>query len=291
MTTQTITVLPLQPHIAADIEGLDLSQPLSAEHYAQVSKAWREHLVLRFRGQTTLDAQGLIKFSSHFGKLDSKPIATQNRAVLEGTNFPEITTISNIMVNGQSVGGLGSYEAVWHTDMTYITAPPKGACLLAKEVPPTGGNTHFLNMYYAYQTLPEKTKNKIKHLNCLHDASRNSAGELRMGFRDTSDPRETVGAVHPLVRKHPETQQPCLFLGRRRNAYIIGLSLTDSEALLDELWEHAIHCEATWAQQWQVGDVVMWDNRCTMHRRDSFDAEQRRLMLRTQISGEPVLSA
>jgi taurine dioxygenase len=101
-----------------------------------------------------------------------------------------------------------------------------------------------------------------------------------------TDPRKTPGAVHPLVRTHPVSGRACLFLGRRRNAYIPGLELAESEALLDTLWAHAVKAEHCWAQQWQVGDLIMWDNRCAMHRRDEFDGNARRVMHRTQISGD-----
>jgi len=287
-TSKGIHAHPLGAHLGADVTGVDISMPMAPETLQAINALWCEYLVLRFRGQTGLSPEGLIRFSKQFGSLDSRPVGTRTRAPGPAASFPEITTISNIEVGGKSIGGLGSTEAVWHTDMSYVTKPPKAACLYSLEVPKTGGNTHFLNMYAAYETLPETLKTRVDRLTCLHDASRNSAGELRLGFKDVVDPREAVGAVHPLVRVHPETQRKCLFLGRRRNAYIVGLSLEDSEALLDELWEHAAAPALAWTQTWQPGDLVMWDNRCTMHRRDAFDPETRRLMIRTQISGETV---
>jgi taurine dioxygenase len=140
-------------------------------------------------------------------------------------------------------------------------------------------------MYLAYETLDPALRERIRDLRCIHDASRNSAGELRLGFVDNSDPRQTVGASHPLVSVHEGSGRRCLLLGRRRNAYIVGMDLADSEALLDRLWAHATRPELTWTQVWKVGDVMMWDNRCTMHRRDAFDPNSRRLMYRTQIAG------
>jgi taurine dioxygenase len=106
---------------------------------------------------------------------------------------------------------------------------------------------------------------------------------MRKGYQDVSDPRSAPGARHPLVRRHPETGRECLFLGRRRNSYIVGLALDDSERLLDELWAHATQPQFTFCQQWRVGDVLVWDNRCTLHRRDAFDPAARRLLHRTQI--------
>jgi taurine dioxygenase len=124
-----------------------------------------------------------------------------------------------------------------------------------------------------------------------HDASYTSVGGLRTGFDDITDPREAPGVVHPLVVLHPETRRPALLLGRRKLAYVPGLSLEDSEALLDELWAHVARPEFTWTQHWQPGDVILWDNRAVMHRRDAFDPDTRRLLRRTQLKGAAPISA
>jgi taurine dioxygenase len=194
--------------------------------------------------------------------------------------------ISNVIENGVAIGQLGAYEAIWHTDMSYIAEPPSASALYSLEVPPAGGDTGFCNMYLAYETLTPELRRQIEDRFCRHDASRNSAGELRRGFVDAPDPSQTVGAEHPLVRTHPVTGRKALFLGRRRNAYIPGLPLADSEALLDALWAHASKDEFAWYQQWRAGDLILWDNRCVMHRRDAFDPATRRVMHRTQIKGD-----
>lgn len=274
--------------LGADISEIDLNEPLSKVQVAAVKAAWAQHLVLRFRSQSHLTVEGLAAFSRHFGPLDKRPIGSKSMSSAHDELPPEITVISNVKIEGKPMGALGDGEAVWHTDMTYNEHPPKGACLYAMEVPPTGGNTQFSNMYLAYETLPTDLKQSIEGLRCVHDASRNSAGELRMGFTSNTDPRQTVGAVHPLVTVHADTGRKCLLLGRRRNAYVVGLSLSKSEALLDRLWAHATKSELTWTQVWKVGDVMMWDNSCTMHRRDSFDPTSRRLMYRTQIATKVV---
>jgi taurine dioxygenase len=141
-------------------------------------------------------------------------------------------------------------------------------------------------MYLAYETLPEEVQRQVGGRFCRHDASRNSAGELRRGFTEVNDPRQAPGADHPIIRTHPVTGRKAIFLGRRRNAYIQGLQLEESEQLLDALWTHATRSELTWYQQWRVGDLVLWDNRCVMHRRDEFDPNTRRLMHRSQIKGD-----
>ncbi|MBY4897133.1 TauD/TfdA family dioxygenase [Cupriavidus sp. AU9028] len=284
----SLQVVPSSDGIGADIIGLDLNAGVDGAQAARIHAAWLEHLVLRFRGNGGLSLDRLAEFSRLFGELDSAPIASVSMGRNHQRPRPDITVISNIVENGRSLGGLGSYEAAWHADMTYNVRPPKGSALYAVEVPPSGGNTHFANMYAAYESLPAELKSLALTLECIHDASRNSAGELRVGFEDNIDPRRTVGARHPVVRKHPETGRRSLFLGRRRNAYLPGLPVDESEEILDRLWAHATQHAPVWTQVWQVGDVVLWDNRCTMHRRDAFDPATRRLMYRTQISGEAV---
>jgi taurine dioxygenase len=164
--------------------------------------------------------------------------------------------------------------------------PPDASVLYGIEVPEGHGDTWFCDMEKALEALPAALRARIVGLTCKHDSTRNSAGELRAGFRESyATPEEQPGAVHPLVRTHPETGRKSLFLGRRRNAYIMGLPHAEGQALLDELWSHATRPEFTWIQTWKQGDVVIWDNRCVMHRRDEFDPSLRRLMHRTQIQG------
>jgi taurine dioxygenase len=169
--------------------------------------------------------------------------------------------------------------------MSYLDVPPMASALYSLEVPPSGGNTSFCSMYAVYEALPAEMKRRIASLKIKHDGTYNSGGFLRQGVTATDDPRSSPGAVHPLVCTHPDTGRQMLYLGRRRNAYLIGLELAESEALLDELWAFVDRPEFKWEHVWQVGDLVMWDNRCTMHRRDPFDDTARRVMHRTQIKG------
>jgi len=286
-------IQPTGAALAADVHGVDLSQPISDEVFARIADAWAEHLVLRFSGQK-LDDRMLMQFSARFGELDRVPIGTASLDRINSGVVPEavdwVAVIANAKKDGKEMGGLGSYELVWHTDMSYNPLPPRASLLYALEVPADGGNTGFLNMYAAYETLTPELKRAIEGKTCIHDSSRNSAGELRKGFQRTVDVRHTPGAVHPLVRRHPVTGRNALFLGRRPGAYIHGLEVEESEALLDAIWAHASQEKFAWYQKWRAGDLVMWDNRCVMHRRDAFDESLRRLMHRTQIVGETVLA-
>jgi taurine dioxygenase len=278
-----LTTTPSGAALAADIAGVDLAQTLDDASFGAIERAWMDHLVLRFRGQT-LDDDQLMRFSARFGKLDRAPV--QAAGVTEARTNEWVTIISNVKVGGKPIGGLGNYESLWHTDMSYNEEPPIASLLYAHEVPPSGADTGFCNMYRAYETLAPELKARVQGLTCKHDSARNSVGELRRGFSDNADPRETPGAVHPIVRTHPVTKRKALFLGRRRSAYVTGLALADSEALLDQLWAHATQPENCWYQQWRVGDLILWDNRCVMHRRDGFDDTARRVMHRTQICGD-----
>jgi len=151
--------------------------------------------------------------------------------------------------------------------------------------PSAGGSTYFLNMYSAYETLPADIKTRIGGLQARHAATHNSGGRAHKGFETVDDVTKVPGAVQPLVRTHPETGRKALFLGRRINAYVLGLPVGESEQLLDFLWEHTAQEKFTWRQDWQPGDLIWWDNRCAMHRRDAFDPAARRLMHRTQLKG------
>jgi taurine dioxygenase len=279
------TLTPLSPALGAEISGIDLHAPLDAATEAALKDAWAHHLVLRFRGQPLTDPE-LLEFSRRLGPLDPPGPNPYGKPFLEA--FPEINVISNVKEGGQPIGNLGDGEAAWHCDMTYIEAPPRAALLHALEVPPSGGDTFWSNQYLAYETLPEPTKRRIEGLSAIHDATYNSAGVMRKGMKEVTDPRQAPGARHPLVIRHPDTGRAALYLGRRRNSCVLGLELAESDALLDELWAHATQPEFSFKQVWRQHDLILWDNRCTLHRRDAFDPAARRVLHRTQIKGTTV---
>ena len=276
-----ISVLPSGKPLGAEVCGVDL-RTMSHRDFAAILRAWNDHSVLLVRGQQLTD-DDLIAFSRRFGDLDWAPVQETGRRFVDG--YPEIYVVSNVIVNGEPIGSLGAGEATWHTDMSYLTDPPKASMLYALEIPPAGGNTYFCGMYHAYDSLDDDLKRRIEGLFLKHDGTYNSGGYLRQGVSAVDNPVTSPGALHPLVCTHPDTKRRGLYLGRRRNAYIQGLPLEDSERLLDELWAMATREEFAWHNEWQVGDLVLWDNRCTMHRRDPFDANSRRIMHRTQIKG------
>ena len=293
--TLNVDTAQIRHNVAAAFEAIPTGAALGAEvrtgdlrtlddaSFARMVKAWHDHSVVLIRGQALSD-HDLIAFSRRFGDLDFAPIQENGRRFVEG--MPEIYIVSNVKVNGEAIGSLGDGEAVWHTDMSYLDLPPKASMLYSLEIPPRGGNTSFCSMYAIYEALPPALKARIASLRIKHDGTYNSGGYVRQGVTPTDDPRTSPGALHPLVCTHPDTGRRMLYLGRRRNAYIAGLDLADSEALLNELWSYAVLPQFAWEHVWRVGDVVLWDNRCTMHRRDAFDPKQRRIMHRTQVKGD-----
>jgi taurine dioxygenase len=279
---RAIQTIPSAKPLGAEIRGVDL-RAIDSSDFTTIQRAWNDHSVLLFRGQQLSD-DDMIAFSRRFGDLDWAPVQESGRRFVDG--HPEIYVVSNVIVNGEPIGSLGAAEATWHTDMSYLEDPPKASMLYALEVPPFGGNTYFCGMYHAYESLTEGLKRRVQGRMLKHDGTYNSGGYLRQGVIAVDDPMTSPGALHPLVCTHPETKRRVLYLGRRRNAYLQGLPLEESEVLLDELWSIATREEFAWHNEWQVGDLVLWDNRCTMHRRDPFDPDSRRIMHRTQVKGE-----
>jgi alpha-ketoglutarate-dependent taurine dioxygenase len=279
----TIAISNLDAPLGAEVSGVELAKPLSQSDIDAIAEAWRTRLVVAIRGQSLSDPQ-LLAFSRYFGELD--PPGPNPYGEPFNKAYPEINVISNVIENGRPIGGLGDGEAVWHADMTYVEVPPKAAVLYSLEVPPDGGNTYFADMFAAYETLSDTLKNAAEGKVAVHDASRNSAGMLRKGYKEVTDVRQTVGARHPLVRTDPATGRRALFLGRRPNSYVVGLSVPDSEALLDALWAHATQRQFAMCHKWRVGDMLMWNNLAVLHRRDPFDPKARRVMHRTQIKGD-----
>ncbi|MFT5509789.1 MAG: taurine dioxygenase [Hyphomicrobiaceae bacterium] len=283
MTTSAAGNVEVQPSgaaLGADIVGINLQTDLTDATFAQIEDAWHQHSVLRFRGQQ-LDDDTLAAFSARFGALDMAPVTRSGKPYI--LERPEITVLSNVVVDGKAMGALGNSELVWHQDMSYNELPPKASLLYGIEVPKEGGDTQFYSLYEAYNTLPADLARRIQGVTCKHDATRTSSGELRHGYEESYSNEERPGAVHPLVVRHPASGRKALYLGRRPNAWIVGLSNADSDALLDELWAHIANHDFVWTQQWQVGDLVIWDNRCALHRRNQLDPATRRLMHRTQV--------
>ncbi len=276
------SVLEVHPTgtVGAEIRGLDLAQA-NAQDIAAIKTAWYQYDVLLFRDQQLTD-DDLLTFSRNFGALDSPPNQGAGRKSPDG--YPEVYVVSNVLDGaGEPIGALGDGEAAWHTDMSYAAEPPDASMLYSLEIPATGGDTSFSSMKAALAKMPADMAQRISQYDIKHDGTYDSGGYTRKGLAASNDPRTSVGTPHPAVIAHPVSGDKALYLGRRRNAYVMGLEIDQSEKLLDEMWAFAE--TSVYQHRWALGDLVLWDNRTTMHRRDAFDPKARRVMHRTQIKG------
>ena len=290
MTTATAsyTVVPTGAALGAEVRGLDL-RDLDDAAFKQLHPIWLEHMLLLFRGQK-LTADDLVTLVKRFGT----PVTSSNlhkRDLAERTANqvfslpPEVTVVTNLQQDGKPVGILGDGELAWHADFTFSERPTAARMLLAVEIPPSKGHTYFINCYAAYDTLPDDLKRRISGKSIKQSNIVDTAMKLRPGASLEADIRTFPGPSHPIISTHPETGRNILFLGRRHGSYVNGLSIEDSEALLNELWAHAIQPRFIYEHNWQVGDVVVWDNRATLHKRDAFDSTARRVLYAAQVEG------
>lgn len=279
-------VVPSGGALGAEVRGVHLACGQDPTTLAAIRGAWDEHLVLVLREQRIGDGE-LIAFSRYFGELDPPGPNPYGKPFHE--EHPELNVISNIVEDGRPRGNLGYGEAVWHADMTYVERPPAAGVLYALEIPEGQGDTCFANMFAAYDALPAELRREAQGRVAVHDASHNSAGMLRKGYREVSNVRDTPGARHPLVRTDPGSGKKCLFLGRRPRSWVVGMDVAESDGLLDALWAHATQDRFAFRHRWREGDLLMWRNLCVLHRRDAFDPAVRRRLHRAQIRGEELI--
>lgn len=276
----TVTVTPTGAALGAEVMGVDLSKPLSEVEKEQVRRAFLDHKVLFFRGQTLTDPQ-LLDFSSIFGEVLYDPRPVDYHRELD-TDYPGlIDVVSNVEIEGKPIGALGNGEAVWHTDT--MPFPNSALILHGLEVPDTGSNTRFVNTAAVYRALPADLTKRIDRRIVVH-GRRNYTLDADAP-QEEFDPSQSPGPWFPLVRRHGETGEPALFLGREGDGYIVGLPVAESTALLAEIWSYIQKPEFRWEHEWRKGDVLVWDNRCTVHSRGKVVAGRRR-MHRTTVAGE-----
>jgi taurine dioxygenase len=283
-------VVPMAAPLGAEIRGLDLKQ-LDDATFKALHDAWLDNVLLVFRGQS-MAAEDLVNLVRRFGT----PVTSSNlhqRSLEEraGNRLyhlpPEVTIVSNVREGDQSIGILGDGEVVWHSDFSFKERPTAARMLVAMEVPPRelGGNTFFLSCYAAYDALPADMKQRISGMTVKQADIIDTAMKLRPGASLDADIRTVPGPSHPVISTHPDTGHNLLFLGRRHGAYVNGCSLEESEALLNQLWAHCTQPRFCYEHRWSVGDVVVWDNRATLHRRDPFDSKSRRVLFAAQVEG------
>jgi taurine dioxygenase len=263
---------PLGPCFGAEVTGLRLDETLDGAAAEFLVSAWRRYLVLVLRGQALTPA-AMLALGRRLGALDTAPPLDAARSHLDG--YPEIAIVSNVVENGEPIGGLGHGELSWHSDMTFRAQPPVACALHAVEVP-AGGDTSFLSLVDAAERLPEDLRREIAGLRLLHDRRYTSAGTPR---------RDSAGEPpmrHALLSTDPLSGRPCLLLGRRLNSEVVGLDGEEGRSLLDRLWAGLADPALTLRHVWRPGDLVLWGNLAVMHRRDAFDASARRILHRLQ---------
>jgi taurine dioxygenase len=265
----------LAPAIGAEIVGVDLSRPMSDEVFAEVLDCWHQNLVILFRDQhLTEDDQ--VRFGERFGP----PAVSHTRRYT--TKNPAVMLISNIRENGQLIGALPDGEMNFHTDQCHQERPAMASMLYALEIPSTGGNTLFANAYLAYETLPATMKRQIEGRNALNAYDYDNASMKR-----GSTPRDGIPSYwHPIMRTHPATGRKALYVNRLMTVAIEGMPDAEGEALLNALFDHQEQPPFIYEHIWRPHDLLMWDNRCTLHARTDFSAAERRLMRRLTILGE-----
>ena len=281
-----IEVTPLSTACGAQIKGVDLTRPLSKATIEAIEEAWRRHLVLVFRGQT-LSQDDQLRFASYFGKLgDRRKAPEQLRSRAEGSrqDNQKILLVSNVKLGGKPIGAFGEGEFWFHIDSGYTARPYKYTFLYAIELPCTGGNTVFSNMYKAYEAVPDALKEKLTGRKALHIHEYNRAKQAS----SSGDISDIPHHFHPLFITHPDTGRKTLFVDRLMTTRIEGMSTEESNAILDQLYEIGERREFIFEHVWRLGDFVMWDNRCTIHARTDFPKHERRLLRRCTVEGEPL---
>jgi taurine dioxygenase len=282
----SIEVKPLSPALGAEIGGVDLREDLSAATVAEIIAAWHSHLVLLFRDQS-LTEDDQIRFAQHFGVLQKRTRPPEAINEAGHTKYPQLTMlVSNIRENGKLIGSLPDGEMHFHSDQCYLEKPATGTFLYAIEVPSTGGDTLFLNMYKAYETLPAELKASVdgrKALNAyLYDSTTRAANGAKIDFS------EHPHYVQPIVRTHPDTRRKALYVNRLMTFTVEGLDDEEGGALLNRLFDHIEQDQFIYAHHWRPGDLVLWDNRCTLHARTDFSDQERRLLRRYVVMGDRV---
>lgn len=270
----------LSPHIGAEIQDIDLNEDQSAETVAAINQAWFDNIILLFRGQN-LSPERQVEVTKWFGKMGE--IARPKEFQPPGyERLPDgIMLISNIRENGEPIGALPDGEMMFHHDMMHAELPHKATMLNAVEIPSHGGNTLFASGYAAYETLPDEIRAPLEGRNAFHHYN---YGSVKKG--DGKGTPAFSESVHPVFRTHDDTQKKAIYVNRLMTEGIVDMDQAQADSLLNALFDHSEKDEFVYEHEWQVGDLLLWDNRCSMHARTDFPETERRLLLRTTVEGD-----
>ena len=267
-TYKNITVIPSGEALAAEIRDVDLRRPLSEAVANEIRQALLDFQVIFFRNQSVTEQQQ-VDFTRHFGVPIAHVRDQPDRQV------KEIFIISNVKENGEPIGALGNDEISFHSDLSYMRKPGTICTLYAVEVPSVGGETEWVNCYAIYDALDPSMQTRIKGQRALH-----------RHYIESQNPKELID--QPMVRRHPQTDRKSLFVSPHFTKNIVGMSHEESNEILSQLFELVHQPRFKYRHHWQVGDLLVWDNRSTMHRREPFSATERRVMKRTQIFNDEI---
>jgi taurine dioxygenase len=284
-----LRVTALSPACGAEISGVDLSRDLPDATIDAIKSAWAQHLVLVFRGQSLTQDQQL-RFAARFGDLGERKTAQarediRDRATGVLQTDSRVMLVSNLRVDGKPVGAFGDGEMWFHIDSGYSARPYRYTFLYAVELPSTGGHTLFSNMYKAYEAVPPALKAKLAGRKALHIHEYKRTAKVDV----PDDLSQSLHYFQPVFTAHPVTGRKTLFVDRLMTARIEGMSRDESDAILEQLYEIGERREFIYEHVWQLGDVLMWDNRCTIHARTWFPPEENRLLRRCTVEGEPLV--
>jgi alpha-ketoglutarate-dependent taurine dioxygenase len=278
-TAIRLDLVPLSKYIGGELQGIDLRAPLEPEMRRQIYRAWLDRSVLVFRNQS-LTQDDLLRVTGYFGEIGPLTRPVKFRPKGYDRLHPNIMMISNIRENGETIGALPDGEMHFHHDQIHAEVPHNATLLYSIEVPSYGGDTLFASGYAAYETLDPAIKSKLAGRRAFHHY--NYGATTRGGEQGTEAFSESV---HPVFRTHDETGRKAIYVNRLMTVRIEDLPPAESDALLAALFDHSEKPEFVYRHVWRVGDLIIWDNRCSMHARDDFPSDQRRLMLRTTVQG------
>jgi len=270
---------PLSPALGMEITGVDLSQPLDEATFEALRDIWHEHCVLCFPGQR-LDEMDQVRFASRFGEL-----AATLHEYESGKGHPAIMYVTNEKKDGKFVGALPDGEMYFHSDMCYLERPSMATMLYAMEIPSKGGNTLFANMYRAYDELPQEQKDCLAGLKAVNTYDPGNSNYAAMRTRLESASPTARSCAHPVVFTHPATGKKALYVNRLMTECVVGMPRDESNALLESLFDHQEQPRFIYEHRWTPGDLVLWDNRCTLHARTNFDAGELRKLRRITVKG------
>ncbi len=271
-TLNSITVRPLGGALGAEINGIELSPSLPDAVIAEIRRIWLEHSVVFFRGQS-LTAPELAAFARRFGEVVHYPF-------LKGLpEAPEVIPVVKLEHERVNFGGL------WHTDTAYLEVPPMATMLIAREVPPYGGDTLFASGYAAYDALSDGMKRLLQPLRAVNSSSRAERTRTRED-RAPGEERKVLEAVHPVVRTHPETGRKALYVNFGHTLRFVDMTEAESAPLLEYLFQHQVRPEFTCRFRWEPGSVAFWDNRCALHNPINDYHGFRRILHRVTLAGD-----